>query len=144
MKIAARKPERRGYQTFDELRPFLVAPQMTAESVNGRWPGFDRLARQEHVGFFRPFAPLAPVTLWAGGHQVLPGMAATLAAWDNVIDGQIPRFAATILAGIVIAAQHFPLGQRHARPRPFDHVSQFNNRGRFKLGRAAADDATAV
>jgi len=61
-----------------------------------------------------------------------------------MIDGQFGGFSAAVLAGVVVTAEDFRLGQLDGGARPFDHMLESDNRrGGIKLGNCF-DIAAAV
>lgn len=51
-------------------------------------------------------------------------MHASQVTGNDMIDGQITGVLAAVLAGVVVAAQDFPLGQSYVLPWALDHVTQ--------------------
>ncbi len=83
--------------------------------------------QQAHLGLFDGAPTLAMIAMWAGGHQVVPGVLASQVAWDNVIDSQGSRVLTTILAGVVIASQDLALGELDPWAGAMDHFFQSDN-----------------
>lgn len=63
-----------------------------------------------------------------GRHDVLPDMPAAQTAREHVVNRQISGIVSTVLAGEIIPAQYFALGELDARPRPADHAFQADDR----------------
>jgi len=84
----------------------------------------------------------------AGSDQVLPGMLAAQVTGDEVVDSQGQGMQTAVLAGVVVPAQDFALGQLDRRARSPDHLIQPDDRGsrkdlgdRFDLAAAVEDQA---
>ena len=67
-------------------------------------------------------AALPVVARLAGGDEVLPGVAAAAMARDDVVERQVVRLAAAVLAGVPVAGEDLAPRQLDPRPRPLDLV----------------------
>ena len=88
---------------LDELGPFMMPFQMTAEKILSRRFGFEWLVAQLHTGAFWRTSTLAPVAGWAGSDEIMPGVSTSLMARNDVVDGEKMGFTAAILARIIIS-----------------------------------------
>ncbi len=91
-------------------------------------PRFFRRACQFHPGLGYRFAALAVVAALAGAHQVVPGVRPGLAARDYVVEGEVARAYAAILAGIIVADEYLFAAEAGARVRSPDEVLQADDR----------------
>lgn len=55
-----------------------------------------------------------------GTHEVVPDVTATKVPGDHMVKGQLTTSQPAVLAGVVVADEHFAAGQTHLRPRPPD------------------------
>jgi len=56
----------------------------------------------------------------AGGDQIVPGVAASQVAWDDMINGQLGSFFAAVLAGVIVPPEDLLLAEFDRRARAFD------------------------
>lgn len=96
------------------------------------------------MGLFQGASALVVIARRTGGHEILPFMATTEMAWDDVIDGQRAGMLTAILADKVIAAQDLALGQLDLRARSLDHPLQANDRGHGIIIRHRLDLAAPI
>ncbi len=61
-----------------------------------------------HPGIFQSSPAFPMIARRAGGDNILPAMRSSQMAWNDVVNGQIDRVFATILAGVVIPPQDLP------------------------------------
>jgi len=83
---------------------------------------------QAHVGFLKRASPFPDVALRAGGYQVPPAIISPSMAWNDMIDGQLARGSAAVLALVVVPAEDFALAEPDTRPGALDHVSEPDDR----------------
>ena len=92
-------------------------------------------------------AALAVVARLARRHEVLPRVAAAAVAREHVVEGEVVRLPAAVLAGVAVAAEDLAPGELDARPRPADVVLEPDDRrgavdlpDRADLGVVVLDD----
>lgn len=117
---------------------------MVSKQVHGRGFGFKGWAAQVHIGLFWRATTFLAVACGASGYHVVPFVAAARVARFDVVNRQLGGFAPTVLAGVIIPPEYFPLGQIDTRPWAFNHIAEANNGGDFKLVVAGANGPTAV
>ena len=66
-------------------------------------------------------APLVVIAGRTSGYQVLPGMPASQAAGDYMIDCQVDGVQAAVLAGVFITPENLALGESDGGAWPADH-----------------------
>ena len=93
-----------------------------------------------HPGLGYCFAALAVVAALAGTHQVVPGVRSGLAARDYVVQRQVARAHAAVLAGIIVADEDLFAAQAGAWVGPPDQVLQADDRGAVYRQRGRVDD----
>ena len=71
-------------------------------------------------------------------------MTAAAIARHDVIQGQVVRLAAAVLAGMAIAGKDLAAGQLDPRPRPADQVLQPDDGGRAVFGPHRPDHLVVV
>ena len=101
-------------------------------------------AGQTQAGLLERLAALAVVARLAGGDEVLPGVAAAAVARHDVVEGQVVRLAAAVLAGVPVAREDLAPRQLDARPRPADQVLEADDGGRAVLGPHRPDHLVVV
>ena len=69
------------------------------------------------------------VAMSAGSHNVCPGMRTPHVTGDYVVNGQIEGMFSAILAGIIIATEHFAARKFENWARPVHHQVQSDDRG---------------
>ena len=89
-------------------------------------------------------AALAVVARLAGRDEVLPGVAAAAMARHDVVEGQVVRLAAAVLAGVPVAGEDLAAGQLDARPRPADLVLEPDHGRRAVFGPRRPDHLVVV
>jgi hypothetical protein len=87
-----------------------------------------RLPQGLHPYFLRKAARLAAVAGHAGADHILPLVLAAPVAWDNMVNGQLMRLPATVLAGIAVSDEHLPPGELALRSRALDEVDEADDR----------------
>jgi hypothetical protein len=65
-------------------------------------------------------------------------------AGHDVVEGQVPGLAATILTTVVVAAQNLSFAEPDARARSMDHIDEANDRGTLIRAGDGPDDPSAV
>lgn len=85
--------------------------------------------QQAHLSLLNRAATLTVVTMWAGSHQVYPGVLSSQVAGDDMVDGQCSAMLPAVLAGEIVAAQHLALGQLDARTRAMNHLFETDDGG---------------
>jgi hypothetical protein len=83
-----------------------------------------RLISELHTGLFSRSATFAVITVWAGGHQVLPAVPTSQPAWNHVIDRQSSLRFPAVLAAVVISPENFLLAEFYDGARTFYHPGQ--------------------
>jgi len=68
------------------------------------------------------------VTRDACGHYVLPGVGAAPVPRNNVVDGKVPPFTSTILAGVGISDEYVPAGKASLKRGSTYQVPQSDDR----------------
>lgn len=116
---------------------------MAAEDI-GRIDGrLMRQVEQTHTCFFGTPSALAVIARRARGYHVGPGVLAALVTGYHMIDGEPQFAAAAVLTCIIIAAEHFPTRQLHARARASHLVLEPDHRrSREKEGDGAKVPST--
>ena len=71
----------------------------------------NRLMTQPHPGLLGSPAGLAAITGYTGTHYIFPGVLAAPVAWYDVVQGKLPGFLATVLAGIMVTFEDLESGQ---------------------------------
>ena len=71
---------------------------------------------------------LVMITGGAGGHQVIPYMLPTQAAWCHMVQGQLTACFTAVLAGVMITAENFSAVQFDDGTWAFDHPVQADDR----------------
>jgi hypothetical protein len=79
--------------------------------------------------FFWGAARLLVVADTAGSDEVLPGVTPATVARHHVVDREVARLLAAVLAHVVIAHEDLAPGEAHLRSRPLDHVDEANHGG---------------
>ena len=74
-----------------------------------------------------------PVARDTGADYILPGLFTTPVAGNNVVQGKLLGYLATILAGVSVTVKNLQAGQPSFRSRAFDYIGQPNYRGQGKL-----------
>lgn len=59
-------------------------------------------------------------------------MSAAQLPWEDVVDGQVGRLFATVLAGVLVAAEDLSPAERDFKARAVNHVSQADHGGQGK------------
>ena len=71
-----------------------------------------------HMNFMEQAVALAGITAFTGSDHIVPGMLAAPRARNDVVDGQAFG-AAAVLAGVVVATQHFATADGRHLPMAF-------------------------
>src|SRR5688572_27002338 len=87
---------------------------MAAKNIGGRSRRLAGFAPQSHMRFSSRAATFAAVAGRAGCHQVIPCMTTAAMTRDNMVNREMGRFPPAVLAGEVIAAKDFALGEFNA------------------------------
>ncbi len=66
----------------------------------------DRFLEQLHPRLFEGLAPFTPIARWARTDEVGPAMPPTPRARDDMIEREVNRLDAAILAAVTIAAEN--------------------------------------
>lgn len=85
--------------------------------------------QQMHVGLFQCPTSFAMVAGWAGCNQVAPFMSTSLAAWIDVVNRQLRRSFAAILASVIVSPEDLAFIKFYPDARSFDHPIQPNDGG---------------
>src|SRR5689334_18289866 len=83
---------------------------------------------QTHARLVEQLAALAMVAVLAGGDEVVPGVGAATVARDHMVEGQVMRLGAAVLAGVLVADEDLASRQAHARAGTLDPVVEANDR----------------
>ena len=92
------------------LFPLGVFFEVTPEEVSRRGWGFTRFVFQSHLRLSRGAAPFAAIARRAGGHEIIPVVAAAFVSGCNMVDGEMQRLASAVLASVIIAPENFAFG----------------------------------
>ena len=87
-----------------------------------------RHARETHVGAARGSAPLAEIAVATCGDKILPAPRAAKPPRNHMVDGEIVRPRAAVLAGVGIADEDLAATQLRHRPRSLDLVQHADDR----------------
>ena len=90
----------------------------------------ERRAEQAQARLVEQLAALAVVARLARRDEVLPGVPAATVAGDDVVEGQVVRLAAAVLAGVPVAGEHLAPRELDPRSRAPDLVLQADDGGR--------------
>jgi hypothetical protein len=112
--------------------------------ILGRTWWFNRLAQQVHLDLLNCPAAFAVITGRAGCDQILPGVLSSQVAGDDMIYRQGSMALPTVLAGVFIPTEDFPLGQPDSWARPVDHFVQTDNRWFWKSPVDSLDFTAAI
>jgi hypothetical protein len=104
--------------------PFLVIVQVSAKDIQGACRWFFGGLQKPHVHFIHSATALAMITMRAGGDNVGPDMLSAQMTGRYVVHRQIALALSTVLAGIIIAAEHFPSSQLNVWTRSMNLVLQ--------------------
>src|SRR6266550_2409794 len=88
----------------------------------------ERRTMKSEAHLLEEVAALAMVARLAGRDEVLPGVAAAAMARDDVVEGQVVRLAAAVLAGVPIAGEDLAARQLDARSGPANLVLEPDDR----------------
>jgi len=80
----------------------------------------------------------------AGRHEIVPRVAATPVAWHDVIESEVRRLPAAVLAGVAIAVEDLAARELHPRSRPPDQVLEPDDGRGVELRRGCPDDLVVV
>lgn len=89
---------------------------------NGR--GLRGVANELHPRFLGAATCFAVVASLAGADYVVPIMLAAEMTRDNMIQGQLPRFLATVLAGVAVSNKYLSPCQPPLRVRTLDQIDE--------------------
>ena len=92
-----------------ELFPLGVVAHIIGGDIETSGPGHNRLAQQSHAGFGGCSASLMVIAGYTGTNYILPGMFTALVSGDDMVQGQVVGFLATILA-------HKPVPEENLKP----------------------------
>ena len=91
--------------------------------------GLRGAANELHPRFHGAAASFAMVTSLARADHIVPIVFAAEVAGDDMVQGQIPCFLATVLAGVAIPNEYLPLCQLPLQLGPLDQIDEANHRG---------------
>jgi len=97
-----------------------------------------------HAGLFRRHAAFEMVAARTGCDEIVPVRFAAQVARDNVVDRQVVRLPAAVLAGVIIPAEDLLASQFDDGARPFDHLSQADHGWQGKGLRDRVNDPSTV
>jgi hypothetical protein len=84
------------------------------------------------------------VAVLAGSDQVVPVVLAASIARDDVVEGELSRAMAAVLAGVVVTEEDIAATEASAGVRSSDYVDQANHGGDLKNKRGATQVAPSV
>jgi len=88
----------------------------------------NRMMHQMHASLRGRSPGFATITGFTAADHILPGMLTPLMAGNNVIQGQLFKLFATILASVMIATEDLNASQLSHRAGTFDQSSEVNHR----------------
>ena len=81
-----------------------------------------------HMDFLGQPPAFLPVARRAGGDQVAPDVRAAAVTRQDMIDRQMHRLPAAILAGVIVPPENFPLREVRVGARRMDHFLKLDDR----------------
>lgn len=105
------------FSSGEERFPIVVLSKVMPEERTRVGARFIRLAPQHHPRFFECFATFFPIAHRTRADDVLPTMCAAAMARHNMINRQVIRLHAAILASEIITTKNGTTRERHARTR---------------------------
>src|SRR6188508_2291923 len=88
----------------------------------------ERRAQQAHPRLIHEAAALAVIAVFARSHEVVPRVCAAAMPRNDVIERQVVRLDAAVLAGVLVANEDFASAQTDARTGTLDSVLESNDR----------------
>jgi len=104
------------------LAPGVWVVSGDVKKASTAWLG--RLINQSHPGLMRGPTCLAAITGYTGTNYIFPGMLSTPVSWDDMVQGKLSSFPATILAGVLVTFENLESGQLSLKPKgALNHIS---------------------
>ena len=120
----------RGFKNGQIIAPYLVFYSIheLGEADKRHVLRFFRLLSESIVELRKGFIALFGVALLAAGNEIIPGVAASEPAWNDMIDRQIAALMAAVLACIMVTCEYASSGELYLRHGPSDMGSQPDDR----------------
>src|SRR5437773_9799522 len=129
----------------DELRPLLLAAAYVRPVEIRRCGGRTlRRAEELHLRFGERAPALLVIAVAARRDDVLPGVLPAAVAWHHVVERQVVPPLAAVLAGVVVALEHFLARQLHDRARPLHVIGEADDRGGWETEPLAGHDVAVL
>lgn len=100
--------------------------------------------QQLHVRFFKPSASFAMVAGRTGCDNIRPNVHPTQVTWQDMVNRQVGPLMPTVLAGIIVPAEHLSTAELHVWARAVDHVIEADDGWARKAHRDRLDDTPAI
>jgi len=129
---------------FEIGSPILINSQMRAKQIGGVCRWFARDAHQDHARLPQRPPPFSQVACGASRHEVGPTVVAPSVARGNVVNREVTRVRAAILAHVLISPKDLSLAEADSWARPLDHVAEADHRGAGDGNPHRADHPSAI
>lgn len=107
-------------------------------------PRLSRHSEQRHSRLPGSASGLAVVTWLARADNVVPRVRTAPRPWQNVVQCQVSRLRATVLAAKTVPDEHFSPRKLPAVKRTFDHVVKANDAGFFDDVGSASEEFSGL